>query len=509
MLQGRKLGRRTGRRRLMVALGMSAALVLACQGAPATRSPSPSQAPSESATAPVTPSPTGSGVASASPSASTRAEGGPWQAAGSIPITDLDALRAVVLADGRVLVVGTAFHGAGTDTPTTSPGAALYDPTTSAWRTTTPLNLPRYDFAMVTLQDGQVLVTGGLTGPGLGGGGSLQSRLQSFSSTYSFDPGAGKETWTKVGLLNTARTGPAAALLSDGRVLVAGGYYRDDPGSSGDLSNGIVQADVIPDVTGRALATAEVFDPATGRWTQTGSLHYARFDAQAVTLGDGRVLIVGSADGPNRGVSGVASAAYTSAELYDPKTGRFSLAAALPALPRAAFAKLGLVLPEGDPSIDSPGSLVALPDGGAMLVGQSASWKHQGEITRSFRYTAGTSRWTEIDQAWALVNDLGTGIWSGTGWRRWGADAAVVRLKDGNILVAGGSDEQDSPTAQASLYDPASTDLTNLTNMPGARQNAMAVALPDDSALILSGWTTTPSGDPEFTTSALRYVPSP
>jgi Galactose oxidase, central domain len=492
----------------MVALGMSAALVLACQGAPASLSPSPSQAPSGSATAPVTPSPTGSGVASASPIASSTGASGPWQAAGSIPITDLDALRAVVLADGRVLVVGTAFHSAGTDTPTTSPGAALYDPTTSTWRTTTPLNLPRYDFAMVTLQDGRVLVTGGLTGPGLGGGGSLQSRLQSFSSTYLFDPGAGKETWTKVGLLNTARTGPAAALLSDGRVLVAGGYYRDDPGSSGDLSNGIVQADVIPDVTGRALATVEVFDPATGRWTQTGSLHYARFDAQAVTLGDGRVLIVGSADGPNGGVSGVASAAYTSAELYDPKTGRFSLTAALPALPRAAFAKLGLVLPDGDPTIDSPGSLVALPDGGAMLIGQSASWKHQGEITRSFRYAVGTGRWTEIDQAWALVNE-NTGIWSGTGWARWGANAAVVSLKGGDILVAGGYDEQDAPTVRATLYDPASTDLTGLTNMPDARQGSVAVALPDGSALVLGGWRATTDGGSEFTTSALRYVPSP
>ena len=82
----------------------------------------------------------------------------------------------------------------------------------------------------------------------------------------------------------------SAALLADGRVLVAGGNADD----------------------GRVVGTAELYDPATGTWTATGNMTMWRASPSITRLDDGRVLVTGgfSADG-------------RSAELYDPSTGKW------------------------------------------------------------------------------------------------------------------------------------------------------------------------------------------
>jgi hypothetical protein len=83
--------------------------------------------------------------------------------------------------------------------------------------------------------------------------------------------------------MSTARGYTAATLLSNGRVLVAGG------------SN----------LTG-ALATSEVFDPSTGNWAPPIPMRFANGAPTMVTLSDGTALVAG---GPN---------ALQSAELFDP-----------------------------------------------------------------------------------------------------------------------------------------------------------------------------------------------
>ena len=233
---------------------------------------------------------------------------------------------------------------------------------------------------------GLALVTGGNNENGV-----------SFSSTYLFDPST--ETWTKSGLLGTARTNPIGATLKDGRVLVAGGYFVSGPASTippdallvafhpgGSLHD----IDIPPFAT--AMATSEVFDPATGTWSSTGPMKYARLGASAVTLSDGRVLVFGSGGGDGSGIT-VDGGAFDSAEIYDPATGKFSLAGTLPPYDAAAIEAKGA--PNANPIPSSPaeigpGILVALPDGGAVLIGVDYYWKHQGDLTRSFRYDAGT-----------------------------------------------------------------------------------------------------------------------
>lgn len=417
--------------------------------------------------------------------------------------------QAVLLGDGSVLVVGDR---AGWDEVNDdSKKAELWDPATRAWHTTEGLNNPRADFATVPLADGRALVTGG-----------RNQSDQSFSSTYVYDPRPGHETWSKVGLLGTARTAPAAAVLSDGRVLVAGGYYRVAPSYGRGASDGVLAAyraaslpatgssgsrlaDIDPPNVGSALATAELFDPATAGWSATGPLTYARFWPAAVTLADGRILIVGSGPGAS-GVS-VDDRAYDSAEIYDPETGRFSLVGPLPDIDRSALEKLGgpgaNPVPRDDPVVEDVGTLVALTDGGAVLVGHGGYWKHQGDITRSFRFDAAAESWTEIGKTFVYVGEPTAVPLVTPGVRRL-AGAMVARLPDGRVLIAGGLDEERNAYATAELYDPATDTWSPLSPMPDARAGGTTVVLTDGSVLLVGG-----SGGTIVPASAIRFIPSP
>src|SRR5207302_296704 len=82
-------------------------------------------------------------------------------------------------------------------------------------------------------------------------------------------------TWTATGSMSIARDACTATLLTNGKVLVAGGVNSTGPTSS-----------------------AELYDPATGLWTPTGSMTTPRFGHTATLLPDGRVLVAGgSIDG--------------------------------------------------------------------------------------------------------------------------------------------------------------------------------------------------------------------
>ena len=95
----------------------------------------------------------------------------------------------------------------------------------------------------------------------------------------------GDPTFTATGSLSIARYTNTATLLSNGKVLITGGYS----GTAGDLS------------------TAELYDPATMTFSATGSMSIARYVHTATLLSDGAVLIVGGAN---------SAAILSSAELY-------------------------------------------------------------------------------------------------------------------------------------------------------------------------------------------------
>jgi N-acetylneuraminic acid mutarotase len=68
-----------------------------------------------------------------------------------------------------------------------------------------------------------------------------------------------------------------------------------------------------------SLNTAELYDPATGKWTPTGNLNHARISSSAAELPNGKVLIIGGWAGWHE------PAPLNSAELYDPATGSWTL----------------------------------------------------------------------------------------------------------------------------------------------------------------------------------------
>jgi WD40 repeat protein len=108
-----------------------------------------------------------------------------------------------------------------------------------------------------------------------------------------YDPASG--TWTATGKMSDQGSRTAAALLADGKVLVAGGQgFR--------LPNDYYLLD-----------SAQVYDPVTGSWTATANMHAKAETAAAFPQPDGKVLVVGSVRGPN-----------SHAEVYDPATGTWT-----------------------------------------------------------------------------------------------------------------------------------------------------------------------------------------
>jgi hypothetical protein len=107
------------------------------------------------------------------------------------------------------------------------------------------------------LSDGRVLVAGGFSEGG------------SAKDAEVYEPEAGR--FSTLPPMLTTRHSHTATLLPDGRVLIAGGY--------GERTT--------------TLATAELFDPATNTFVPTGSLMAARADHIAVLLKNGKVLVAG------------------------------------------------------------------------------------------------------------------------------------------------------------------------------------------------------------------------
>ena len=140
------------------------------------------------------------------------------------------------------------------------------------------LATPRLQHSATLLPNGKVLVAGGID----------SSFAHVLASAELYDPASG--TWTATGDMRGPRTGHTAILLPNGKVFV------DTAGAS--------------DSSKLPLASAELYDPASGTWAETGPITRL-FDRTATLLPNGKVLLAGGENGNNS--NGVASA-----ELYDP-----------------------------------------------------------------------------------------------------------------------------------------------------------------------------------------------
>jgi len=198
---------------------------------------------------------------------------------------------AVLLADGRVLVSGGFDNN-----NVASSRAEIYDPTTGLFTRTADLNQPRGRHTMTLLPNGKVLVTGGR---------DAQDNFFSLASAEIFDPFAnqGAGAFTLIGNMNSPRSVHTATLLSNGTVLIAGGFNDGN--------------------TSLSVTSAETFDPSTNVFTPTGSMSIPRARQTSTLLPDGTVLEAGGID------SFLGVSAPAPSEIYSPTSGLFRLTGAM------------------------------------------------------------------------------------------------------------------------------------------------------------------------------------
>lgn len=289
--------------------------------------------------------------------------------------------------------------------------------------------------------------------------------------------------------MTMARTGAAATLLTDGRVLIVGG--------DGCPKLKICPDDLVePSSGGGALASAELYDPTTGKFTATGSMNVPREGPTATLLPDGHVLIL---NGGSR-----------LAESFDPTTGQFTRLGSLLNLSTCYTATLlpnGKVLVVGtnQPGIgaelfdpaggDSVAVSLPLPAGAA-----SADDTDNIQIETATRLGDGRAL-VQIFDFGALVNyliiyDSATGKFAQAGTisgpAGWLPQTAVL-LRDGHVLFMGGTIEYPGGVGgfdiadSAGLFDPVSGFHLLSMKMTQARWDQTATALSDGTALIAGG----------------------
>lgn len=189
---------------------------------------------------------------------------------------------AALLLNGKVLIAGGNDSSGNLFTT-----AELFDPATESFSATGELNQARKFATATLLPSGKVLIAGG-----------QDSGSAVLSSAELYDPSTG--TFTPTGKMHIARVQHTATLLSSGKVLLVGGA--------------------------RKSGSAELFDPASGLFSASGSLIQARSQHTATLLPNGNVLILGGSQimPPGGGGALPAPVSLDRAELYDSATGIFT-----------------------------------------------------------------------------------------------------------------------------------------------------------------------------------------
>lgn len=261
--------------------------------------------------------------------------------------------------------------------------------------------------AAVVLRDGRVLIAGG-------GVGSIPlAAAELYDSTQA--------RATPAGPLGHARRGHSMVLLDDGRVMAAGGIAQ-----------------------GQVLSSVELFDPATGAWTDAPAMRESRFEFALVKLADGRVLAAGGASiGPQGGVASLATA-----EVFDPQ--------------RAGWAAAGSMLTARSNLLSA-----RLADGRVLVAGGSTG---QGRDTAEAEI---------FDPAVALFTRA-------SAMARPRQDASATALADGAVLIAGGSDG-DSSVGTAEIFRPADGSWSAAGTLHQSRRLQGASLLSNGRVLVSGG----------------------
>jgi len=322
------------------------------------------------------------------------------------------------LQNGKVLVTGGQTNICGTITgPTAS--AEIFNPLTSQWSSSEVMTTPRSSHTATLLPDGNVLVAGGT--------GNVAPTLLSSAEVYSPEAQIQGRFWRAIAPMNFGRQLHTATLLMNGKVLVAGGY-----GVAGSYYD--------------SLASAELYDPMSHTWTNTGSMNSVRRHHAAVLLPNGKVLVAGGYASGN-------DISY-SADLYDPSTGVWTATAPVNTA-QSGVRRLSL-----------------LPNGKALL-------------TKGFEY---------VDPGWRPVGELYDFIsesWTVTDAMTYGGGYhSSTLLPDGSVLVTGGYGNApgDGYQTTVDVFNPLTGNWSNTNGLLTARKNHTATLLTSGKVLVTGGY---------------------
>lgn len=353
----------------------------------------------------------------------------------------------VVDGDGVLVVGGDSIEGPLTSVERWT--SKVHAPQ-GAWQYIGRMAVPRSGATATALVDGRVLIAGG-------GGKNPRSTMAELYGDPDVKP---QQIFAPAGRMVAVRAQHSATRLADGRVLVAGGF----------------------DANGNALATAEIWSPQAKSWRAVGRMHEARGGHAAALLPDGRVLIVGgdltSSLSTKSGRKERTSAELPSAELFEPKTGRWTPIASLPDSEARAYL-----------------TATVLSDGRVLVAGGVES--PAIVKSRAWLWEASSGKWTS----------------AGVGGGR--AFATATRLPDGRVIVIGGRRSCaasakhlcTSPmetTDSTELWDPVSSQWRVGPVLSEARSEHCAEPLPDGGVLVVGG---KPSGGDLFLGDSERWNP--
>ena len=314
------------------------------------------------------------------------------------------------------------------------------------------LGTARFLHTATLLSNGRVLVTGGFDG-------SVY-----LSSAEVYDPAS--NTWSAAGTLSHPRGYHTATLLPNGKVLIAGGY------------DGFVD-----------VGDVDLYDPATNSCSAGPSLGNPRGNHTATLLNTGKVLVVGGHD----------PAELSSVELYNPASNTWAGAASLA---QARVSHAATLLPNGD----------VLVSGGYAGTGSLNSAEVYNTAGNSWSATTNTLTTPRNDHCAMLLptgdvlviaGDVsgsptnlcerynpGSNTWSSAAFLTNGSirSFTATLLPDGTVFTNGGYDGGSSfAESTASLYDPVGNSWSSPGSMISARRFHTSTLLPSGSVLIVGG----------------------
>jgi hypothetical protein len=302
-------------------------------------------------------------------------------------------------------------------------------------------------------------------------------------------------TWSSAASMAVPRAYHTATLLPNGKVLIVGG--RGLSAVSAPWQRPV-----------SAISSAELYDPKTRTWSSAGRLNTARFAHTATLLANGKVLIVGGNQTPPNGNLPTGADPVSSAELYDPQTNSWSLAASMltaRALHTATLLHDGRVLVAGgtesssdDPSIELASAELYDPATNTWMAAPpmaSARANHSATLLSDHRVlvTGGTDRLLDYPTGTAPAAGLNTAeffdptsdSWSpapSMGYTR--ISPTTTLLPNGSVLVVGdyGVNEQ-----TAEIYDPALGRWAASPQPLAGHAGHLAVLLHSGAVLIAGG----------------------